>query len=184
MSRTPLLGFLALPFLAGCNRNDADSAALDVGAAIKLTSSAFADGQPIPKQFARSGDNQSPPLAWTDAPKDAKSFALICDDPDAPMGTFTHWLIWNLPGDAHDLPAAQPTTPTQPNGARQGQNGFPGVGYAGPDPPSGTHHYRFKIYALDIMLDLPAGSTTKQDLEKAMKGHVLGHGLLTGAYQK
>ena len=180
MSRTPFCCPLALLLLAGCNNNGAD-ASLDVGRTIPLTSTAFKQGEPIPKKYAKAGDNVSPPLAWTEAPDGVKSYALICDDPDA--ANFVHWVIWNIPGSAHELGEGVPTDASMRDGTRQGKNGFNSVGYAGPDPPSGLHHYFFRLYALDMTLDLPEAAT-RQDLEKAMKSHVLGHGQLMGTYQK
>ncbi len=167
----------------GCNNNVPDASSLDVGTTISLTSSAFQQGKPIPKTYAKSGDNLSPPLAWSDAPKDVKSYALICDDPDAPGGTFVHWVIWNIPANSNRLGEGEPTDSSMRDGTRQGKNGFNGVGYAGPDPPSGLHHYYFHLYALDTKLELPEAAT-RQDLDKAMRSHVLGHGELMGTYQK
>jgi Raf kinase inhibitor-like YbhB/YbcL family protein len=178
MSRTLLCTLSALFLLTGCN-SGGDATDLKVGATIPLNSGAFEPGRAIPKKYGKNGDNVPPPLAWTDAPKEVKTFALICDDPDAPLGTFVHWVIWNIPGDARKLGEGAPMDPN----ARQGKNGFGGAGYAGPDPPSGSHRYFFKLYALDAALELP-DTTTKSDLEKAMKGHVLGHGELVGTYQK
>ena len=183
MNRTLPCWPLALLLLAGCNNNGADVSSLDVGATIPLTSSAFQQGQPIPKPYAKAGDNRSPPLAWSDVPKDVKSFALICEDPDAPGGTFVHWVIWNIPGAARELPEGTPTDESMRDGTRQGKNGSGGVGYTGPDPPSGLHHYFFKLYALDTKLELPEAAT-RGDLESAMRSHVLGHGQLMGTYQK
>ncbi len=185
MSRTHLSCLLAPLLLAGCHNNAPDAASLDVGATIALTSPAFPNGGPIPATFAGGEKAKAPPLTWPGAPPGVKSFALICDDPDAPSGTFTHWVIWNIPAEARALPERFSTSSSLPDGSLQGRNDFGGVGYAGPDPPpSGVHHYHFRLYALDAAPDLPAGSATKQDLEKAMKGHVVGHGELVGTYQK
>ena len=184
MNRTLLLCPLVLLLLAGCNR-DAGAPELQVGATIPLTSSAFSQGQAIPKRYAREGDNKSPPLSWTDAPKGVKSYALVCDDPDAPTGTFVHWVIWNIPGDARELGEGVPTDASMRDGTRQGKNDFGGVGYAGPDPPGGkAHRYFFRLYALDATLELPEASTARADLDGAMKSHIIGHGELMGTYQK
>ena len=185
MRRMLLCCPLALLLAAGCNR-DADAPQLDVGKAMQLASAAFADGQPIPAGHAKDGDNVSPPLKWADAPEGVNSYALVCDDPDAPTGVFTHWVAWDIPGDAHELPEGLPPDASMRDGTRQGKNDFGGVGYGGPQPPPGkVHHYRFRLYALDAaLLQLREASTTRADLERAMQGHVLGHGLLVGTYQK
>ena len=136
---------------------------------MKLTSRAFSDGEKIPERFSRQGGNTSPPLAWTHVPANAKSLALIVDDPDAPSGTWVHWVLFNLPGDAHDLPEAAGKRAPLPTGAQQGTNDFKKEGYGGPCPPPGKpHRYFFKLYALDSKLSLK-GSSTKADVEKALR---------------
>ncbi|MCC6695733.1 MAG: YbhB/YbcL family Raf kinase inhibitor-like protein [Candidatus Hydrogenedentes bacterium] len=151
---------------------------------MKLTSTAFAEGAPIPKQHTGEGADVSPPLEWTGAPAATKGFALICDDPDAPMGTWVHWVIYNIPAGAHGLPEHVPANEALPDGSRQGQNDFRVTGYRGPMPPHGkAHRYYFKLYALDFTMELPK-KATKADLEKAMKGHVLAEGSLMGTYQR
>jgi Raf kinase inhibitor-like YbhB/YbcL family protein len=148
---------------------------------MQVTSTAFREGETIPKKYTGT---VSPPLSWTGAPAATKSFALICDDPDAPAGTWVHWVIYNLPAATQELAEGIPTEDTVPNGARQGKNDFRKVGYGGPSPPPGkAHRYYFKVYALDIPLDLAAGAT-KQQLEQSMKGHVLAHGQLIGTYAR
>jgi Raf kinase inhibitor-like YbhB/YbcL family protein len=189
MNRTLRCCPLALVLLIGCNESNqkasVDPSSLEVGTTIPLTSSAFRQGRPIPREYTRISSNFSPPLAWSDVPPGVKSFAVICDDPDARGGAFVHWVIWNIPADVHELPEGVSALSKLPDGSRQGQNGFPGVGYAGPDPPSGgPHHYTFRLYALDALLDLPEYSTTREDLDRAMKGHVLGHGQLMGTYER
>ena len=152
---------------------------------IRLTSPAFADGGMIPKAYTCDGEDRSPHLAWTGVPPRARSLALICDDPDAPLGTWSHWVLFNLApevaslreGLARDDPVGLEAGTT----ARQGKNDFGKTGYGGPCPPSGTHRYRFRIFALDAMLELKAGAT-RNSLLKAVEGHVLAHGLLTGKY--
>ncbi len=147
-----------------------------------LTSSAFTEGAAIPKPYTGDGRDISPPLQWSDAPAGTKCFALICDDPDAPRGTWVHWILYNLPADQQELTEAVPTTATPADGAKQGKNDFGKVGYGGPAPPRGKpHRYFFKLYALDTLLDLREGAT-KQDVERAMKGHVLGEARLMGTY--
>jgi Raf kinase inhibitor-like YbhB/YbcL family protein len=151
---------------------------------MKLTSKGFGDGQPIPARFTCDGADISPPLEWSGAPAGAKSFALICDDPDAPMGTWVHWVLYGLPAGTNSLPEKTPKDDTLPNGARQGINDFQRTGYGGPCPPPGKpHHYHFKLHALDIELTLKARAT-KRDLLKAMKGHILAEAWLTGIYQR
>lgn len=151
--------------------------------AITITSSAFKEGQMIPAKYTCDGDNISPPLNWQPSPQGVKSFALICDDPDAPIGIWIHWVLWNIPAEANGLPEAVPTTTQLPDGSKQGVTSARSHGYHGPCPPSGTHRYYFKIYALDTMLDLPDNST-KQDLLEAMKGHILAEGSLMGKYKR
>jgi len=149
----------------------------------KLTSPAFADGQMIPSKYTADGDNVSPPLAWEGLPPGTQSLALICDDPDAPVGTWVHWLMWNIPATPPSLREHVPPQKQLPNGSRQGVNDFGRIGYGGPAPPSGTHRYYFRLYALDTVLDLPAGASRGQ-LEKAMKGHILGQTQLMGKYSR
>ena len=150
---------------------------------IKITSSAFEDGGLIPAKYTCDGADVSPPLQWNKVPEGTKSIALICDDPDAPMGTWVHWVIFGLPADIRELAEDVPPDKTLPNGARQGTSDFGRIGYGGPCPPSGTHRYFFKIYALDRELDLPAGAR-KRDLLKAVEGHILGQGELVGKYKR
>jgi Raf kinase inhibitor-like YbhB/YbcL family protein len=149
---------------------------------IKLTSSAWQEGGMIPAQYTCDGQNISPPLAWSDVPNDAKTLALIADDPDAPRGTWVHWVVYNLPAATKELPEGVPAQETAAGG-RQGKNDFGKLGYGGPCPPSGTHRYYFKLYALNTELSLPS-SATKQDLLKAMYGHILDEGQLMGRYKK
>jgi len=150
---------------------------------IKITSSAFQDGGLIPAKYTCDGADVSPPLQWDNVPQTAKSIALICDDPDAPMGTFVHWVIFGLPAETRQLAEKVAADKTLPSGARQGTSGFGRVGYGGPCPPSGTHRYFFKIYALDTKVDLPAGAR-KSDLLKVMEGHILAQGQLVGKYKR
>jgi len=146
---------------------------------MKLTSTAFSEGGMIPKQYAYKDKNLSPPLAWSDVPPGTKSFALICDDPDAPRkDPWVHWVIFNIPADRRELPEG---VKAEKIGAKQGTNDYKEIGYGGPAPPSGTHRYYFKLYALDTMLDLKEGAT-KQELEAAMNGHVLAKAELMGKF--
>ena len=150
---------------------------------IKITSSAFEEGGMIPAKYTCDGADVSPPLQWDAVPQGSKSIALICDDPDAPMGTWVHWVLFNLPSDAKELAENIPPVETLPNGARQGLSDFGRIGYGGPCPPSGTHRYFFKIYALDTEIGLEAGANKRQ-LLKAMKGHILEQGQLVGKYKR
>lgn len=152
-------------------------------AKLKVTSTAFKDGGMIPPKYTADGANVSPPLTIKGIPSNAKSLALICDDPDAPRGTFVHWVIYNWPAKTGTLPENIPPKPKLANGALQGKNDFGNIGYGGPAPPSGTHRYYFKAYALDVMLDLKPGAT-KSQLEDAMKGHILARGQLMGRYSR
>src|SRR5687768_119041 len=138
---------------------------------MELKSTAFQEGQTIPKQHTADGRNVSPPLKWSNPPAGATSFALICEDPDAPRGTWTHWVIFNLPAETRELTEGMPAEATLANGARQGANDFRKTGYGGPSPPAGKpHRYFFKLSALDRSLDLQSGAT-RAELIAAMKGH-------------
>jgi hypothetical protein len=150
---------------------------------ITVTSSAFKDGEMIPVKYTCDGDGMSPPLDWADIPSGAKSIAMISDDPDAPMGTWVHWVIFNIPPDITSLPEGVPPGQVLDNGAIQGMNDSRQVGYGSPCPPGGVHRYFFKVYALDSKISLRQGAT-KMDLEDAMKGHVLGQGQLMGRYKR
>jgi hypothetical protein len=154
---------------------------------MQITSSAFQDGEPIPRQYSREGAELSPPLALDDAPDGTEALALICDDPDAPNKTWVHWLIWNIPGDRTAIPEDVPKEETASvlGDARQGINDFDEIGYGGPMPPPGhgTHHYRFTVYALSEALDLEPGAD-RVDLEDAMDGKVLDQARLTGTYER
>ncbi len=148
-----------------------------------LSSAAFRPGGAIPEAYTCEGRDISPPLAWGEPPAGTKSFALISDDPDAPMGTWVHWVLYNLPPQARQLPEAFPTSSELADGTRQGTTDFGRTGYGGPCPPSGTHRYFFKLYALDAALDLAPGAG-KADLERAMAGHIIAQAELMGTYRK
>jgi len=151
-----------------------------------LTSTAFKEGERIPRKHSCDGGDVSPPLSWTAPPAKTVELALICDDPDAPRGTFTHWVLYGLPASTTSLPENVAKTETLPKlgGAKQGRNSAGGIGYMGPCPPSGpAHHYQFILYALDASLDLKPGLTQK-DLRAAMTGHVLGQRELIGLYSR
>ncbi|MHC4111975.1 MAG: YbhB/YbcL family Raf kinase inhibitor-like protein [Planctomycetota bacterium] len=150
---------------------------------IIITSSAFEEGGLIPPKYTCDDDDISPPFQWDAVPEGTKSIALISDDPDTPMGTWVHWVMFNLPADTRELQENIPKDEILPNGTRQGISDFQRIGYGGPCPPSGTHRYFFKIYALDTELDLAAGAA-KSDLLNAMEGHILAEGQLMGKYKR
>jgi hypothetical protein len=150
---------------------------------MNLTSSAFTHGAIIPKEYTCDGRDISPPLSWSDPPEKTQSFALIMDDPDAPMGTWVHWVIYNIPAAARGLSEGVPTDAELPDGSRQGRNSWRRIGYGGPCPPSGTHRYFFKLYALDTKLNLTSG-VTKEELFQAMKGHMVAQAELMGRYSR
>jgi Raf kinase inhibitor-like YbhB/YbcL family protein len=155
----------------------------EVSMAFTLTSAVFTEGSAIPSQYTCDGQDASPPLAWTDPPAGTKAFALISDDPDAPMGTWVHWVAYNLPSSLRQLKEGLSTEEQLSDGTRQGTTDFGRTGYGGPCPPSGTHRYFFKLYALDTTLSLAPGATKKQ-LEAAMQGHVLAQAQLMGTYRR
>ena len=150
---------------------------------ITVESSAFGNMQPIPRQYTCDGADISPPLSWRGVPPAAKSIVCIADDPDAPAGTWVHWVVYDLPASDTVLIENIPKADTAPGGGKQGTNDFRRIGWGGPCPPGGTHRYFFKLYALDTMLNLPAGKT-KKDVEKAMAGHILAKGELIGTYTR
>jgi Raf kinase inhibitor-like YbhB/YbcL family protein len=151
--------------------------------AITITSTAFTEGGMIPRDYTCDGRDISPPLAWTGAPEGTKSLAIICDDPDAPVGTWVHWVLFNIPATANELPQSIPPDKLLEDGSRHGINDFRKFGYGGPCPPGGTHRYYFKIYALDTEFTQEPG-LTKAELLKAMEGHVLAEGQLMGRYKR
>jgi hypothetical protein len=150
---------------------------------MELTSTAFQHNSPIPAEYTCDGRNISPPLKWGSMPEGVRSLVLICEDPDAPSGTWTHWVIYNIPAEVGGLEAGVSTTETLASGASQGVNDFRRVGYGGPCPPSGRHRYFFRLYALDAELKLKPGAR-KQEVVRAMEGHVLATGELMGTYSR
>jgi Raf kinase inhibitor-like YbhB/YbcL family protein len=151
--------------------------------AIQIKSTAFEEGSMIPKKYTCDGPNVSPPLSWDSIPEGTKSLALICDDPDAPGGTWVHWVIFNIPPNIKELTEGIPHQKSLPIGAKQGRSDFGEIGYGGPCPPGGTHRYYFKFYALDKEINLEPGSR-KTQLLKAMEGHILSEGQLMGKYKR
>ena len=150
---------------------------------IKVTSTAFADGEMMPKQYTCDGANVSPPLSWSGVPASAKALAIICDDPDAPGKTWVHWVVYDLPASLTSLTEKIATATELTGGGKQGMNDFKKIGYGGPCPPSGTHRYYFKLYALDAATALKPGAT-KDQLLKAMEGHIVAQGQLMGRYKR
>jgi Raf kinase inhibitor-like YbhB/YbcL family protein len=175
---------LLVLFLSGCRGGQQRGPEEEKGVpSMELTSTAFQESAIIPKQNTADGKDISPALRWSGAPGNTQSFGLICDDPDAPRKEpWVHWVLFNLPADTHELPEGVPANETLANSAKQGKNDFGKIGYGGPAPPAGKpHRYYFKLFALDTMLTLKEGAT-KQQLEQAMKGHVLASGQLMGKY--
>jgi Raf kinase inhibitor-like YbhB/YbcL family protein len=171
-----LILLLVLPFVLAFRQGKGGLVALQV------TSTAFSLGEMIPKKFTCDGSDVSPQLAWNAPPPGTESFALIADDPDAPVGTWVHWVLYDLPASARELAEGLTKQEQLPSGAHQGRNDFGKIGYGGPCPPPGSpHRYFFKLYALDAKPNLKAGAT-KADVERALKGHILGQGQLMGRY--
>ena len=174
----PLLGIAA--GLAGC---ESDEAVIpeEGEMTISLSTPAFKDGEAIPARYTCEGEDISPQLSWGEPPAGTQTFVLIVDDPDAPSGVFTHWVLFNLPSGSRGLPEA---VSASAEGALEGESSFGRSGYGGPCPPPGSpHHYRFTLYALDKRLELAVGVSKEQVIE-AMSGHILARGQLTGTYQR
>jgi Raf kinase inhibitor-like YbhB/YbcL family protein len=150
---------------------------------MEISSSVFKEGTIIPAKYTCDNIDVSPPLEWTQVPSGTKTFAIICDDPDAPQRTFVHWVIFNIPGDLTELSENTPKTDHLKNGAAQGKNDFGKAGYGGPCPPGGTHRYYFKLYAIDSELD-PKQINNKKELLKAIEGHILAEAQLMGRYKR
>jgi Raf kinase inhibitor-like YbhB/YbcL family protein len=152
---------------------------------IAITSNEFASGEVIPVRFTCDGQDISPPLRWGQAPEGTKSFALLVEDPDAPSGTFDHWVLFNIPPVTTELSEGIPNLPVLDYGMKQGVNGFKRIGYGGPCPPrqDDPHHYFFRIYALEIELPIQEGAS-KDDVRRAMEGHIIAEGVLVGTYAR
>jgi Raf kinase inhibitor-like YbhB/YbcL family protein len=151
---------------------------------IKISSPAFQEGKAIPKSNTCEGEDVSPALRWEGVPDSAKSLALICEDPDAPRGTWIHWVIWGIPAIEHSLPDRVPRSAKLPSGASQGLNDFKEIGYRGPcPPPGGPHRYFFRLFVLDSMPSPPERATAA-DLRRSMEGHILAEGALMGTYKR
>lgn len=183
MRRAILLLLLVGLFLAGCAA-PTPTPLPGEPSTMQITSPAFAYGGEIPVVYSCQGDNLSPPLLWRNMPQGTRHLALILEDPDALLGTFVHWVIYNIPATATGLAEEVPATPTLDDGSLQGINDFSVIGYAGPCPPQGpAHRYFFRLFALDTVLDLPPGAT-KPQLESAMEGHTLAQVELVGLYAR
>ena len=157
-----------------------------VAMAMEIKSPAFTDNAEVPRKYTCQGEDISPPLSWSGAPTGTKSFCLINDDPDAPAGTWLHWTVFNMPADKKELSEAEgtPAKKQLPDNSKQGMTDFGRVGYGGPCPPPGKYHrYFFKLYALDTVLDLPAGAA-KEEIEQAMAGHILAQAQIIGRYRR
>jgi Raf kinase inhibitor-like YbhB/YbcL family protein len=175
-------GFLLLVLCTFCFIQPLAAAATG-GKMMKIESSEFSEGGMIPSKYTCDGNDFSPPLTWKDAPAGTKSFALISDDPDAPMGTWVHWVIFNIPATINRLEENIPPHKELANGMIQGSNSWPRIGYGGPCPPGGLHRYFFKLYALDTKLELKPG-VDKEHLIRAMAGHILAEAQVMGKYKR
>lgn len=187
MLRNKFIILFVILFIFSCNTKESQKTAnINVGGkmSIQIICAAFKEGETIPVKYTCDGENVSPALNWSGAPENTKSFALICDDPDAPMGTWVHWVVYNIPATMTSLPEAVPMKKTVLNNIIQGTTSFRKIGYGGPCPPRGpAHRYFFKIYALDTELNLKAGAS-ENELLKAMEGHILAKGQLMGRYSR
>ncbi|MGE5464333.1 MAG: YbhB/YbcL family Raf kinase inhibitor-like protein [Syntrophothermus sp.] len=183
MKRNLLISILLVILLSSCSATS--TATPEANMSLDLKSDAFVNGQSIPAKYSCIGKNISPDLTWSDPPAGTRSFALLVDDPDAPMGTWVHWVLFNIPSDRRSLPEDLPVTGknVDPNAIYFGKNSSGNTRYDGPCPPSGTHRYYFRLYALDTILDLLPGAT-KEEVLKAMKGHILAQGELMGTFSK
>ena len=196
--KTGLIIFISLIFLISCSNKKTETPQSQQNqqqqtssqkkdesrnAKMKVTSTAFKEGGLIPSKFTCDGDNLSPELSWSGVPDNTKSFAIVCDDPDAPSGDWVHWVIYNIPPDVKELTENTTKDKTLDNGSMQGKNDFGKTGYDGPCPPGGTHRYYFRVYALDTMLDTEPG-LTKNELLRAMQSHILDQMTLLGKYHK
>lgn len=182
MSNKVLLVSLITIFISSC-KSQVETKQGGETMEIKLTTTAFQEGEQIPKKYTCDGENISPPLEWSGIPQETQSIALICDDPDAPMGTWVHWVVFNIPASLNKLSEKIPDNKVLEHGTSQGSNDFRKIGYGGPCPPSGIHRYFFKIYSLDKRIELTPGAT-KGELLHEMSGHILAEGKLMGKYSR
>ena len=175
--------FLGSSFVTACSGGGAMSKEVNAPSTLQVTSDAFTDGQPIPPEYTCDGANMSPPLKWSGAPPGTKAFVVICEDQDASIGVFLHWVVFNIPVADTSLAERQPKDQALASRAMQGMTDFDSVGYGGPCPPIGKHRYFFHVYALDTPLEARPGAN-RDEIEKAMKGHILAQGQLMGTYKK
>jgi len=187
---TTLLPILVLLFSCSCGSakqngttTNADTGRTKNNMALAISSTAFSNGGMIPSRYTCDGANISPPLQWSGLPAGTKTVALIVDDPDAPAKTWVHWVVYDLPANTTQLPENIKPQENLAGGGKQGTNDFKKIGYGGPCPPSGTHRYFFKLYAVDIQTSLGPGAT-KDELLKTMESHVLAQGELVGKYKR
>jgi Raf kinase inhibitor-like YbhB/YbcL family protein len=186
--RWGIIIFLLALALAGCSNRSSQpvknsNATPKEEMKLKISSAAFQDGSQIPSKYTCDGANVSPPLQWSGVPQSAKTIVLICDDPDAPAKTWVHWVVYDLPAGATTLPEALPANEKPAIGGKQGKNDFGKIGYGGPCPPSGTHRYFFKLYAIDTETSLEP-SASKDQVLKTIEGHILAQGELIGKYKR
>lgn len=177
--------FFLIIVLFGCQNGRESKPVLPGTKILKLTitSAAFDEGGMIPKKYTGDAENISPPLAWSEIPEPAKSLALVVDDPDAPSGDWVHWVVYNMPATMKEMPEDIGPDERVPGIGIQGKNDFGKIGWGGPHPPSGTHRYFFRLYALDMLLDDKPGLTKKQ-LLAAINGHAVAQGELIGRYAR
>ena len=179
-------GFVRIMFSVLCGLTFTNGAAGTVaggGHGMKLISTAFSEGGMIPEKYTCDGTDISPALAWSDVPDGVKTFALVCDDPDAPVGDWVHWVIYNIPGEVRSLPERLPAADSLADGTCQGINDFRKSGYGGPCPPRGVHRYYFRLYALDVEFQAD-GNMTMKNLLHTVEGHVLAEAVLMGRYKR
>jgi Raf kinase inhibitor-like YbhB/YbcL family protein len=181
--RVGLGTLVLLAILSGCQEKPPEQPAQEeTGVKIQIESDAFEAEGTIPQQYTCDGDDLSPPLTWSEPPVGTQSLALVCADPDAPAGTWDHWVLFNIPAGVRSLPEGISADPVVEGLGAHGSNGWGRLDYGGPCPPAGAaHHYLFQLYALDTNLDLDPGASRK-DVEKGMKGHILAEGQLVGEY--
>ncbi len=187
MKRIFFLCLVLVIILSSCSSSETPTeiAATEADTSMELKSDAFVNGQSIPAKYTCTGKNTSPALTWSDPPAGTQSFALIVDDPDAPMGTWVHWVLFNIPAQARSLQEDLPVTGknVDQNAIYFGKNSSGNTRYDGPCPPSGTHRYYIKLYAVDTTISLLPGAT-KEDVLREMKGHILAQGELMGTFSK
>ena len=178
------LGILMiLALLSGCQNGQPErQVQAGTGIALQIRSDAFEADGTIPQRYTCDGEDLSPPLSWSEPPAGTQSLVLVCDDPDAPAGTWDHWVLFNIAATTHSLPEGIPADPVVKGAGTHGSNSWDRLGYGGPCPPKGAaHRYYFRLYALDTNLDLDPGAE-KKDVEKAIEGHILAQGQLMGRY--